>query len=190
MGSNDTPPPHVPKHVVPFCTLCLQIGGVLWTIAYLLYLKEAVRSKSCGMPTLALAANFGWELVHTFYVDQEPLEKLVFSIWILIDVGLVRSLLKYGKTDYRLAPRVNRRLPGLFALLLVTATLAHWTFARWWITNEIGKKQGKPFRGSIGADITELSYWSSIVCQLVLGSSSLYELNARGHSGGVSWSIW
>ena len=59
MGSNNVPPPHVLAHVVPLCNLFLKIGGGLWTLYYLLLVRESFKSQSFGMPlfTIALMGN-------------------------------------------------------------------------------------------------------------------------------------
>ncbi|KAK3996555.1 hypothetical protein QBC44DRAFT_365216 [Cladorrhinum sp. PSN332] len=74
--------------------------------------------------------------------------------------------------------------------MTLAATAAHWTFAEWWIANDIGKREGKFYRGAVGLDTTELGYWSAMLCQVYLSASSLCQLVVRQHSGGVSWSIW
>ena len=50
----------------------------------------------------------------------------------------------------------------------------------------IGKKVGK----GVGADMTELGFWSAGVAQAYLSAASLTQLVLRQHTGGVSWGIW
>ncbi|KIW24688.1 uncharacterized protein PV07_10389 [Cladophialophora immunda] len=190
MGSNDIPPPHVPLHVVPLCNFFLQVGGGLWTVCYILYVRESLRSRSYGMPLFALALNFSWELVYALYVAESPLEKSVFTLWLLIDCGLVYGIVRYARYEWTHSPTVARHIGAIFTVMTAVATLGHWTFARWWIENEIGKKDGKFYRGVVGPDTTELGFWSAILCQCYLSAASLCQLMVRQHSGGVSWAIW
>jgi hypothetical protein len=190
MGSNDIPPSHVPSHVVPTCNLLLQIGGGLWTLCYVLYVRESFRSRSYGMPLFALALNFAWEVVYALYVAETPLERFVFAVWLFTDCGMVYGMVKYAKYEWSHAPTVARRIGEIFAILAVGTTLGHWTFAKWWIENDIGKREGKFYRGVIGPDTSELGFWSAALCQLVLSAASLCQLVVRQHSGGVSWAIW
>jgi hypothetical protein len=68
--------------------------------------------------------------------------------------------------------------------------LAEWTFAKWWIDNQIGKKEGKFYGGVVAADSTELGFWSAAMAQTYLSVASLAQLLVRQHTGGVSWGIW
>ncbi|KAK4998013.1 hypothetical protein LTR66_002684 [Elasticomyces elasticus] len=190
MGSNDVPPPHVPSHVVPICNLLLQIGGGLWTLCYLLFVRESFRSRSYGMPLFALALNFSWEMVYAFYVAESPLEKSVFTLWLIIDCGMVYGMIKYAKHEWAHSPIIARNIGMIFAAMTVVAILGHWTFAKWWIENDMGKREGKFYNGAVGPDTTELGFWSAALCQVYLSAASLCQLVTRQHSGGVSWPIW
>jgi hypothetical protein len=190
MGSSDIPPPHVPAHVVPVCNLFLQIGGSLWTLAYVLLARESFRSKSYGMPLFAVALNFSWEMVYALYVAEAPLERAIFALWMVLDCAMVYGMMKFGKYEWAHAPAVARSIVPIFVVMTVVAALGHWSFAEWWISNEIGKREGKYYMGVLGPDTTELGYWSAAVCQVYLSASSLCQLGIRGHSGGVSWGIW
>lgn len=190
MGSNDVPPPHVPSHVVPTYNLLLQFGGGLWTISYVLYVYESFRSRSYGMPLFAICLNFAWETVYTFYVADLPLERFAFSQWLVINIGMAYCMIKFAKYEWAHSPVVIRHMGTIFAVMLTGTMLGHWTFAKWWIENEIGRRDGKFYKGVIGADITELGFWSAILCQSYLSASSLCQLVVRQHSGGVSWAIW
>ena len=190
MGSNDILPPHVPSHVNPICNGLLQIGGMLWTLCYALYVQESFKSKSYGMPLFALAQNFAWELVYAVYVAESPLEKSVFTLWLLFDFGMIYGVVKFGKYEWRQAPWIARNVGAILAVMIAIATLGQWTFANWWIENEIGKKAGKPYRGVIGPDTNELGFWTAAVAQLYLSAASLCQLLVRQHSGGVNWKIW
>jgi hypothetical protein len=142
------------------------------------------------MPIFALALNFAWEAVYALYVAESPLERFVFAVWLFIDCGMVYGMIKYAKHEWSHAPAVARRIGGIFAIMAVGATLGHWTFAEWWIRNDVGKREGKFYRGVVDPDTTELGFWSAAICQVYLSAASLCQLVVRQHSGGVSWAIW
>ena len=75
-------------------------------------------------------------------------------------------------------------------MLTTYCALGHWTFAKWWLDNDMGKREGKFYRGVLGPDTTELGFWSGALCQAYLSAASLVQLLIRGHTGGVSWSVW
>jgi hypothetical protein len=190
MGSSDVPPPHVPSHVVPTTNFFLQVGGGLWTLCYLLLTYESFRTQSYGMPLFAIALNFSWELVYGLAVAESPLEKYVFISWLIIDCVMIHGMIKYAKHEWTHSPTIAHNIGIIFAAMAITTTLGHWSFAKWWIDNEIGKREGKFYNGVIGPDATELGFWSAMLCQVYVSAGSLSQLIVRQHSGGVSWSIW
>jgi hypothetical protein len=108
---------------------------------------------------------------------------------LVIGCGIVYGMVKYAKYEWSHAPAIARRIGGIFAVMTIGATLGHWTFAKWWIENPIGKREGKFYGGVVGPDMGELSFWSAALCQVHLSAASLCQLVARQHSGGVSWAI-
>lgn len=190
MGSNDIPPPHVPSFFLPVSNALLQAGGSLWTLCYILLTLQSFKDHTYGMPLFALAFNFAWEIIYALFVAESRLEQIVFSIWLLIDLGLVYGLLTFGKEEWNHSPLVKKHLGKIFWGLVLWCCLAHWTFAKWWIENEVGKKEGKFYGGVVAGDTTELGFWSAVVSQVYLSVASLGQLFIRRHTGGVSWGIW
>jgi hypothetical protein len=143
------------------------------------------------MPLFALAMNFGWELVYALYVVETPLEQAVFTIWLILDCGLVYGMVKFGGNDWAHAPVVARNLVPIFALLTSVAAAGNFAFAKWWIEYGVGGfRQGKWYHGVEGVDTTELGFWSSVFAQAFLSATCLAQLVERQHSRGVSWAIW
>jgi len=196
MGSSDIPPAHSPQWLIPLHTALLGIGVLLWDATYILMTRRALATRTYGMPLLALAANVSWEVVTVFYVCEAPLETFGFLFWLLLDVGLVYTTLKYGEENWRSSGGwswVGRRIGWVFSALLVLGGIGNYWFASWWLAVEgrgSGTKAGKWWRGREGYDTTELAFWSAGVSQVVLSACSLSMLTSRGHSGGTSYTIW
>jgi hypothetical protein len=190
MGSNDIPPPHASPYVVPIANALLQAGGSLWTLTYILLTHQSFKDRTYGMPLFALSLNFAWEIVYALYVAEELLERMVFTIWLLLDCGMVYGLLTFGKEEWNHAPFMKKYLGIIFWGTTVWCVVGHWAFAEWWLVNDIGKKEGKFYNGRVGPDTTELGFWSALFCQVMLSISSLISLFVRQHTGGVSWGIW
>ncbi|KZV87522.1 hypothetical protein EXIGLDRAFT_620555 [Exidia glandulosa HHB12029] len=192
MGCEDHPPAHVPSHVVPVSNALLQLGGGIWTVCYVMLVVSAGRTKSYGMPMFALALNLAWEGVYALLVPgAQTIEKIGFATWLIIDCGLIHGLLTSGRRyEWAHAPLVQRHLGKIFAIMCLGCTLLHYGFATWWIANGVGVHRGKLYGGKVGPDMTELAFWSASVCQACLSVTSLCQLVIRGHSGGVSWTVW
>lgn len=75
-------------------------------------------------------------------------------------------------------------------MMISYCVVGQYAFARWWIGNDVGKREGKFYRGVVGPDTTELGFWTSSAVQAYLSAASLSMLVIRQHTGGVSWSIW
>ena len=60
MGSSDIPPAHVPSFVMPLSDNLLRLGGALWTVCYILSIRDSFRDRSYALPLGAVAMNFAW----------------------------------------------------------------------------------------------------------------------------------
>ncbi|KAF2475155.1 phospholipase D/nuclease [Lindgomyces ingoldianus] len=192
MGSNDIPPPHVPSAYHATCTVLLAIGGCLWTVTYVLMIRQSLRDRTYSMPLAALAFNFAWEIMFTIYISETSLEKSVFACWMVLDIGLAYTMVEYGANEWRHAPVVGRHIGKILLGSVLWICWALWAFSSWWVdlANPINPKDGKIFRGVVGPDTTELGYWTSVVAQVLLSAMLLAQLIVRGHSGGASYMIW
>ena len=121
-----------------------------------------------GMPLPALSLNIAWEFIFSLYVSETLLEKSVFSIWLLIDLGLVYGMLKYGREEWKDRPWVGRWLGSVFWSATAWCTMGMWAFCRWWIEERVGGGRiGKVYRGVKGeVDTTELGYCELQYCIL------------------------
>nr|BAZ95876.1 terpene cyclase [Fusarium sp. NBRC100844] len=190
MAFNDVPPPHVSPLYQPVYEATFGFAGLAWTLCYILYAREGLRTKSYGMPLFALANNFAWEMTYALYVADAAREKTAMVIWMLIDIPIVYSLLRHGRNEWSHAPMVSRNLGKIFVLLVALCATAHYSWASWWMGNGIAMKSGKSYRGVEGLDPTEMAFWAVSVCQVVVSTSSLAQLITRQHTGGVSWAVW
>lgn len=190
MGFNDVPPPHVSPWFGPVYDATFHFAGAAWTLCYVLIAREGIKSKSYGMPLLALANNFAWEMVYALYVADSPLEQTAMTIWMIIDIPIIYSTLRYGQNEWSHAPAVKKNLGKILILLILVCAAAHWSFASWWISNGISMKSGKFYRGIEGPDVTEMAFWAVSTCQVIVSVTSLAMLIVRQHTGGSSWKIW
>ncbi|KAJ9149325.1 hypothetical protein NKR23_g4203 [Pleurostoma richardsiae] len=194
MGSSDVPPPGAPAWLVPLSTALLAGGVSLWCATYVLMTRRSLQTRSYGMPLLALATNLSWEVVYAGYVTEMPLELAGFAAWLLLDVGLVYTTVRFAPEDWRRSsPVVGRRMGWILGVMVAVGCAGHYAFARWWLSRPgvgHGDKSGKWWFGREGYDTTELAYWSASIPQVALSAGSVAMLLVRGHSGGTSYPIW
>lgn len=193
MGLTDTPPGHVPRWVVPVSGVLLITGTLLWDMAYVLISIRSLRTKSYGVPLLALAINLSWELVYASYVSEHPLERLGFAVWLLLDIPLVYVTIKNARYEWAHAPLVAHNIGAILTLMVGVGYAGNYAVASWWLSapgTGYGDKTGKWWAGAEGFDCTELAFWTAGLAQFAHVTGSLAMLLARGHSGGTSYVIW
>lgn len=192
MAGSDVLPPHVDPAIRTFNDVFLGIGGLGYTICYILMTRQSIRDRTYAMPLFPLAMNFAWELVFALFVAVEVREQTIFTIWMLIDIGLVYALVKYGANEWKHAPAIGRHIGKLFVVMMVWWCIALYAVSTWWINPAapVNPKSGKAYMGVEGIDTDELGYWTALVAQVVLSVMSLAQIMTRGNSGGSSYTIW
>lgn len=101
-----------------------SIGGVLWTLAYILIIRRSILDQSYGMPFLTLCANFAWEFVHAFiYPPELQIQRAVHILWFSIDIVILGTYLRYGLKDF--TPLLTKKLfyPSVALGMLVSFML-------------------------------------------------------------------
>lgn len=194
MGSSDIAPSHVPSYVVPLSTMALGIGVLCWDATYILMTRRCLQTKSYGMPILGLALNISWEIIYGLYVSEALLEKSGFVVWLLLDIGLIYTTVKFAPYDWeRSSPWIGRNIGVLLVLMTVVGCIGNFAFVSWWLSEPgigHGDKRGKWYFGRDEYDTTELAFWSAGAAQVIASVGSLAMLLVRGHSGGTSYAIW
>jgi len=192
MTRHDVLPPHVDPSIRTVNDGCLAVGGVTYTICYVLMTRQSIRDRTYAMPLFPLALNFAWEIVFALFVAEEVREQAIFTIWMIIDLGLVYALVRYGAHEWKHAPVVGRHIGKIFAVMLAWWCIALYAVSAWWTdrANPVNPKAGKMYMGVKGIDTDELGYWTALIAQVFLSVMSLAQIVVRGNSGGSSYAIW
>ncbi len=84
------------------------ISGICWTIVYLDGIRLGFKHRSYAIPFYALALNFAWELLYTYYGFQSTLsvQAAVNAVWLVFDVGILITYFKFGRKYF------PARVPG------------------------------------------------------------------------------
>jgi hypothetical protein len=94
------------------------IGGLFWSITYILIIKRSIIDKTYGMPLAALCANISWEGIFSFIYPHSPPQLYINYVWFLIDVVIVIQFLKYGRSEF---PSLSKnKFIAMFLFALVT----------------------------------------------------------------------
>jgi hypothetical protein len=94
-------------------------SGVLWTLTYLLIIRQGFLDRTYGMPLAALCANISWEFIFAFVYPHDLPQRAVNVVWFSFDVVILVQLVLYGTREFANLPR--RLFYAGFALALATA---------------------------------------------------------------------
>lgn len=76
------------------------VSGVCWTIVYIDGIRIGFRDKSYAIPFYALALNFAWELLYTYFgfrTNGVTVQNVFNSVWFAFDVGILYTYFKFGR---------------------------------------------------------------------------------------------
>ena len=75
------------------------ISGVCWTIVYVDGIRIGFRDKSYAIPFYALALNFAWELLYTYFgfrTNGVTVQNVFNAVWFMFDVGILYTYFRFG----------------------------------------------------------------------------------------------
>lgn len=99
-------------------TKLMIIGGLFWSLTYILIIRRGFKDRTYGMPLAALCANISWEAIFSFIYPVSPPQLYINYIWFLIDVFIVLQFLKYGRSEFPTLS--NKKFYAMFLLALTT----------------------------------------------------------------------
>ena len=75
------------------------ISGICWTIVYIAGIRLGFKHRSYAIPFFALALNFAWESLYTYYGFQSTVtvQAVVNAIWFVLDIGILVTYFKFGR---------------------------------------------------------------------------------------------
>jgi hypothetical protein len=112
------------------------LGDLMWAIAYVLIIRQCFRQRSYGLPLVAIAMNFTWELQYSLVVPPrcdngtvDVVKAGMILAWAALDAVIVWQLFSYGR-DEQVIPEVRRHFPAVVLVALVLAFVGNLTFER------------------------------------------------------------
>jgi hypothetical protein len=96
----------------------MVMGGIFWTLAYLLIIRQGFKDKTYGMPLAALCANISWEAIFAFIHPHSPPQLYINYCWFALDLVIVFQFLKFGKEEFSKLTTAQFYSVFVFALVL------------------------------------------------------------------------
>ena len=116
------------------------ISGICWTTVYIDGIRLGFKHRSYAIPFYALALNFAWELLYTYYGFQSTVsvQAVVNAVWLVFDAGILFTYFKYGRKYFparagdAFDPTVNRATPFVVwsVLTLIAAFCIEYAFRK------------------------------------------------------------
>jgi hypothetical protein len=114
------------------------ISGVCWTIVYIEGIRLGFKDKSYAIPFYALALNFAWESLYTYFgfrINGIDVQNIFNAVWLTFDVGILYTYFKFGRKYFSERSAndrwANRKVfIGWSVLSLVTAFAIEYSFIR------------------------------------------------------------
>lgn len=78
----------------------MVVGGLFWSLTYILIIRRGFKDKTFGMPLVALGANISWEAIYSLIFPPLPPQLYINYVWLGLDAVIVYQFLRYGKTEF------------------------------------------------------------------------------------------
>jgi hypothetical protein len=154
------------------------VSGVCWTIVYIEGIRLGFRDKSYAIPFYALALNFAWESLYTFFgfrINGVTVQNIFNAVWFLFDVGILYTYFKFGRKYFQRswkgpATFADGTFVGWSLLVLLSAFAIEYAFIK-----EFGVAKGAGY--------------SAFIQNLLMSVLFIAMLVQRGNRDGQSLSI-
>jgi hypothetical protein len=83
---------------------CITVLGVSWVVVYLAVIRLGLRDRTYAMPLAALCGNLAWEFQFAYLAPYEPLQRGADTVWFLLDLAIVWTVLRHGPAEFPALP--------------------------------------------------------------------------------------
>lgn len=112
------------------------LGDLCWAIAYIMIIVRCFRQRTYGLPLVAIAMNFTWEIQYSLVqpprCDNGTVDVVKVGMilaWAVLDAFIVWQLFRYGRSQQTIE-EIRRFFPFVVAGTLVIAAAGNFAFAR------------------------------------------------------------
>lgn len=154
------------------CQVCLVVLGGSWIWVYIQIIRLGCRDRTFGMPIVAFCGNIAWECYFAFVAPYEPFQRVDDTIWFVLDLFILATIVRYGPREFPLVPR------SLFYPLLGVVTAIAFT-AMAIFAHALGSK------ASIYLGFGDTLVMEALFVQLALARRSM-----RGQSLAIGYVKW
>jgi hypothetical protein len=103
-------------------------GGIFWSLAYVLIIRQGFKDRTYGMPLAALCANISWEAIFAFLHPHSPPQLYINYAWFGLDAIIVFQFLSLGKKEFPNLSLGQFYLIFVFALVMSFCSILFFTY--------------------------------------------------------------
>jgi hypothetical protein len=155
-------------------TNLVMLGDLLWAVAYILIIRQCFRQRTYGLPLVAIAMNFTWELQYSLVLPPrcddgsvDIVKAGMILAWVALDAVIVWQLFRYGRSEQTI-PEIRRHFPAVVLISLVLGATGNYTFA------EFHPNEAAPLSG--------------LILNFVMSLLFIFLIFARPNLRGIPWS--
>jgi hypothetical protein len=109
-------------------TPLMIVGGICWSVSYLLIIRQGFKDRTYGMPFAALCANISWEVIFSFLHPHRPPQLYINYAWFALDTVIVYQFLKFGRKEFSSVSGVQFYFIFIFALIISFCSILFVTY--------------------------------------------------------------
>ncbi|MDE1862280.1 MAG: hypothetical protein KGI33_05140 [Thaumarchaeota archaeon] len=110
-------------------TELMIVGGIFWSLTYVLIIRKGFADRTYGMPFVALSANISWEAIFSFVHPHRPPQLYIDYAWFLLDLVIVFQCLRYCGPEFPKFSHTKIRL--LFLLSAAASSVSIYLSCYW-----------------------------------------------------------
>lgn len=97
----------------------MVVGGLLWSLTYVLIIRRGFKDETFGMPLVALCANISWEAIFSFIYLPSPPQLYINYAWFSLDLVIAFQFLRFGRSEF---PKLSsKKFYFMFSMILIIA---------------------------------------------------------------------
>lgn len=86
-----------------------MVGDLILIAMLATYILVGFRRHLSAFPALGVCLNMSWESFYAVQADVSTVKKLIFVVWLLLDLVIFGLLLKFGRQQVKWTPKAHHR---------------------------------------------------------------------------------
>ena len=164
------------------------LSGLAWTITYIALVYRGFRDRSYGMPLVALALNFTWEIVYSQIYPPSSIKlvgTIINTVWMLCDAGIVATFFLYGYKYFERHYGISRAEFYVFTFLAFLASFGVMILGAPFLKDFLPYFGGDPFESG-----KFIAFIQNAAMSVLFVAMFYQRRSIEGQSFTIAWTKW